>query len=103
MLSGSQATGKIIERNFVEALRGGPFAHWGHKAVFSYKLYETLSYINQPTLIFKPRDGLQDRTDKYFSSIKNVTVRDLPNEDYGFLEYKAKEFTSEIISFLEKN
>ena len=102
MLSGTQATDKIIERNFIEALRGGPFAHWGHRAVFSYKLHETLAYINQPTLIFKPRDGLQDRTDKYFSKIKNSIVRDLPNENYGFLEYKSKEFASEILTFLEK-
>ena len=29
-------------------------------------------------------------------------VKDLPNEDYGFLEYKSKEFASEILSFLEK-
>ncbi len=36
MLSGSEGSDKIIERNFVEALRGGPFAHWGHVAVFSY-------------------------------------------------------------------
>ncbi len=102
MLSGTQASDKVVERNFIEALRGGPFAHWGHKAVFSYKLIEILDHIKQPTLILKPRDGLQDRTDKYSSKINNAIVKDLPNEDYGFLEYKSKEFASEILSFLEK-
>ncbi|MAR78630.1 MAG: hypothetical protein CMM18_00200 [Rhodospirillaceae bacterium] len=102
MLSGSEGDDKVVERNFVEALRGGPFAHWGHVAVFSYELFDTLDKINQPTLVLKPRDGLEDRTTKYSSKIKNVSIKDLPKENYGFLEYKSKAFATEIIHFLDK-
>ena len=102
MLSGKGADDKVIERNFVEALRGGPFAHWGHKAVFSYALFDTLEKILQPTLVFKPRDGLEDRTDRYFPKLSNAFLNDLPEENYGFLEYKAKEYSREIINFLDK-
>jgi len=102
MLSGSEGNNKIVERNFVEALRGGPFAHWGHVAVFSYELLDAIDKIDQPTLIFKPRDGLEGRTDMYSPRIKNVKIKDLPDENYGFLEYKSTEFASEIRHFLDQ-
>ena len=103
MLSGSDADNKTIERNFVEALRGGPFAHWGHRAVFSYKLLDILHKVDQPTLVFCPRDGLESRTEKYFTKLIQGTLKDLPDEDYGFLEYKYKKYADDIINFLDKN
>ena len=100
ILSGQEANDKLVERNFVEALKGGPFAHWGHKAVFSYDLESSLKKVSQPTLVFRPRDGLESATEKYFTKLKNGILNDLPHEGYGFFEFNPKEYSQKIIDFL---
>jgi pimeloyl-ACP methyl ester carboxylesterase len=90
-----------VERNFVEALRGGPFGHWGHHAVFSYDMDPVLPKIEHPMLVFRPNDGLEDNTARAMPLLKNAKVRDLPQYAYGYMETQADEIAGYLRDFLD--
>lgn len=90
-----------VERNFVEALRGGPFGHWGHSAVFSYDMDPVLPKIAQPMLIFRPKDGLEENTLRAKPLLKNAEVIDLLQYGYGFMETQADEIAGYLRGFYD--
>lgn len=92
---------RAVETNFVEALRGGPFGHWGHHAVFSYDMDPVLPKINQPVLVFRPKDGLEEHTLRAKPLIKNVEVIDLLDYGYGFMETQADEIARYLRDFYD--
>ncbi len=99
-LSGPGVTMEMIERNFVEALRGGPLGHWPHRAVFSHDLTGVLPRVAQPVLVFCPRDGLEGQTQNALPLLQNGQLHDLPDCRYFFLEAQAPEFAKVIAEFL---
>jgi pimeloyl-ACP methyl ester carboxylesterase len=92
---------RAVETNFVEALRGGPFGHWGHHAVFSYDMDPVLPKITQPILVFRPKDGLEENTLRAKPLIKNVKVIDLLGYGYGFMETQADEVAEYLRTFYD--
>ena len=90
-----------VERNFVETLRGGPFGHWGHHAVFSYDMDPVLPKIDQPMLVFRPKDGLEENTLRAKPLLKNAQVIDLLQYSYGFMETQADEIAGYLRSFYD--
>jgi pimeloyl-ACP methyl ester carboxylesterase len=92
---------RAVETNFVEALRGGPFGHWGHHAVFSYDMDPVLPKITQPVLVFRPKDGLEENTLRAKPLIKNVNVIDLLGYGYGFMETQADEVAEYLRTFYD--
>jgi pimeloyl-ACP methyl ester carboxylesterase len=92
---------RAVETNFVEALRGGPFGHWGHHAVFSYDMDPVLPKITQPVLVFRPKDGLEENTLRAKPLIKNVRVIDLLSYGYGFMETQADEVAEYLRMFYD--
>lgn len=100
-ISGPGYTAELINRNFVESLRGGPFSHWGHGAVFAYDLNATLPKVIQPTLVYRPRDGLESNTQRAFSLLQAGTLYDLPYDQYGFMELRAPEVAAELTNFFD--
>lgn len=90
-----------VERNFVEALRGGPFGHWGHHAVFSYDMDPVLPKIEHPMLVFRPNDGLEDNTARAMPLLKNAKMIDLPQYAYGYMETQADEIAGYLRDFLD--
>ncbi len=90
-----------VERNFVEALRGGPFGHWGHHAVFSYDMDEILPKVAQPMLILRPNDGLEENTQRALPLIQNAKMIDLPQYAYGYMEQHADEIAGYLREFLD--
>ena len=92
---------RAVEANFVEALRSGPFGHWGHHAVFSYDMDPVLPKITQPVLVLRPKDGLEENTLRAKPLIKNVHVIDLLGYGYGFMETQADEVAEYLRTFYD--
>lgn len=92
---------RAVETNFVEALRGGPFGHWGHHAVFSYDMDPVLPKVTQPVLVFRPKDGLEENTLRAKPLIKDVNVIDLLGYGYGFMETQADEIAGYLRTFYD--
>lgn len=92
---------RAVETNFVEALRGGPFGHWGHHAVFSYDMDPVLPKVTQPVLVLRPKDGLEEKTLEAVPLIKDVNVIDLLDYGYGFMETQADEVAGYLRNFYD--
>lgn len=100
-LSGPGVSTAMIERNFVEALRGGPLGHLGHRAVFKHDLHSVLPRVLQDVLVFRPRDGLEDQTVRALPLIRNARMVDLPDCRYGFMEVRAPEIAGMLRDFFD--
>jgi pimeloyl-ACP methyl ester carboxylesterase len=82
---------QIIERNFAEALRGGPMTHWGHYAVYKYPLADRLSGVTQPLLILRPDDDAAALTLRANGLLRNGRILDCPDYGFDFLDTRTRE------------
>ncbi|MFZ9653562.1 MAG: alpha/beta fold hydrolase [Steroidobacteraceae bacterium] len=91
----------VLARNFAEGLRGGPFAHWGHKAAFDYDLAAALPRVTQPVLVVNPEDDLAVQTPRGFALLRTAQWLDLPGRAHGFLDTHTAEFATRLRAFLD--
>jgi len=91
---------EAIERNFAEGLRGGPLAHWGHRAAFNYDLRVHLPKVTQPILVINPNDDLVQQTLRGMPLIRSGRKVDLPDHSHGFMDTIPQEFGRILREFL---
>ena len=97
---GPTAPREAIERNFAAGLRGGPAAHWGHRAAFNYDLRVHLPKVTQPILVINPNDDLVQQTLRGVPLIRSGRKIDLPDHSHGFMDTIPQEFGRILREFL---
>jgi len=88
--------------SFVENFRSGEAYEWGHQAAFNYssdfqKRIETLEH---PIYVINPADLLHDITPRVMPFLKNGTLIDIPDWEFGFMTSKTEEATALIEKLL---
>jgi pimeloyl-ACP methyl ester carboxylesterase len=102
-MDGPGVTPEMIERNFIEASRGKPYAWWGHHAVFSYdEMEDTMARIRQPLLVFRPKDGLEGNTERAMPHLKTARLHDVMQYKYGYMEANMREIADVLRGFLDQ-
>ena len=102
-MDGPGVTPEMIERNFIEASRGKPYAWWGHHAVFSYDdMEDTMARIRQPLLVFRPKDGLEGNTERAMPHLKTARLHDVMQYKYGYMEANMREIADVLRGFLDQ-
>jgi len=91
----------VLARNFAEGLRGGPIAHWGHRAAFNYDLRETLPKVSQPILVINPNDDLVEQTPRGLPLIQNVRMVEIKDRGHGFIDTMTDDFAQTLRDFLD--
>jgi pimeloyl-ACP methyl ester carboxylesterase len=98
---GPEVPRAVLERHFVDGLRGGPAAHWGHRAAFNYDLRVHLPKVRQPILIINPNDDLAIQSPRGPALIQNGRRHDLPQHAHGFIDVITDEFATILRDFLD--
>jgi len=96
---GPRVSDQIIERNFAEAIRGGPMAHWGHFAVYDYPLAERMPDLDQPTLILRPDDDCAEMTLRADGLLRRGRILDCPEYGFDFLDVRTREVANTLRTF----
>lgn len=91
----------VLARNFAEGLRGGPVAHWGHRAAFNYDLRETLPRVTQPILVINPNDDLVAQTPRGLPLMQNGRMVEIKDRGHGFIDTMTKPFADVLRGFLD--
>ena len=91
----------VLARNFAEGLRGGPIAHWGHRAAFNYDLRETLPKVTQPILVINPNDDLVEQTPRGLPLMKNGRMVEIKDRGHGFIDTMTAEVAATLRNFLD--
>lgn len=97
---GPEVPRRVMARNFTEGLRGGPFAHWGHRAAFAHDLRVDLPKLTQPVLVLNPDDDLAVQTPRGLPLLRNGRQIDLPR-GHGFLDSMTDEVAATLRGFLD--
>ncbi len=90
----------VMARNFTEGLRGGPTAHWGHRAAFAHDLRIDLPKVTQPVLVINPDDDLVTQTPRGLPLLRHARRVDLPR-GHGFLDTMTDEVAGMLRDFLD--
>jgi pimeloyl-ACP methyl ester carboxylesterase len=90
----------VLARNFTAGLRGGPFAHWGHRAAFAHDLRPDLPKLTQPVLVLNPDDDLAVQTPRGLPLLRNARQIDLPG-GHGFLDTMTDAVAVMLREFLD--
>ncbi|MDA0367611.1 MAG: alpha/beta hydrolase [Proteobacteria bacterium] len=98
---GPKVPREVMARNFAEGLRGGPVAHWGHRAAFNYDLRESLPRVTQPILVINPNDDLVEQTPRGLPLMKNGRVFEIKDRGHGFIDTMTAEFAKTLRGFLD--
>jgi pimeloyl-ACP methyl ester carboxylesterase len=91
-----------MQAMFVEGLRGGRHAHWGHRAAFDYPLGERLPEVKSPVLVLRPGDDLWTETARAGPLLPEGAVLDLPGWGHGFLDGCTAEAVALVTAFLDE-
>jgi len=98
---GPEVPREVLARNFTEGLRGGPAAHWGHRAAFAHDLRLDLPRVRQPVLIVNPADDLAEQSPRGLALLKDGRFLDLPHHAHGFIDVMPQRFGEELRAFLD--
>jgi pimeloyl-ACP methyl ester carboxylesterase len=90
----------VMARNFTAGLRGGPFAHWGHRAAFAHDLRVDLPRVTQRVLVLNPDDDLAVQTPRGLPLLRDARQIDLPG-GHGFLDTMTDEVAAMLRDFLD--
>lgn len=91
----------LMQRNFMEGLRGGETAWWGHRAAFAYQHRDHLPTVTQPVLVFNPEDDLHVQTARLKDELDGIELVDLPGWSHGFCDTRADELAERLRQFLD--
>ncbi|MCH8182920.1 MAG: alpha/beta hydrolase [Proteobacteria bacterium] len=91
----------LVQRNFMEGLRGGDTAWWGHRAAFAYQHRDHLPEVTQPVLVLNPEDDLQAQTARLKDELDGIELVDLPGWSHGFCDTHADELAERLRRFLD--
>lgn len=80
---GPEVPRAVLARNFTEGLRGGPAAHWGHRAAFAHDLRQDLPRVQQPVLIVNPADDLAEQSPRGLPCCKTAGFSIYPTMPTG--------------------
>ena len=97
---GPEVPRSVMARNFTEGLRGGPVAHWGHRAAFAHDLRVDLPKLTQPVLVLNPDDDLAAQTPRGLPLLRHGRQIDLPR-GHGFLDTMTAEVAATLSGFLD--
>ena len=98
---GPEVPRAVLARNFTEGLRGGPAAHWGHRAAFAHDLRQDLPRMQQPVLIVNPADDLAEQSPRGLPLLQNGRFLDLPDHAHGFIDVMPHRFGEHLRAFLD--
>ena len=98
---GPEVPRAVLARNFTEGLRGGPAAHWGHRAAFAHDLRPDLPRVQQPVLIVNPADDLAEQSPRGLPLLHNGRFLDLPDHAHGFIDVMPQRFGEHLRAFLD--
>ncbi|MFM8518496.1 MAG: alpha/beta fold hydrolase [Nevskiaceae bacterium] len=98
---GPEVPRQVLARNFTEGLRGGPAAHWGHRAAFAHDLRHDLPRVQQPVLIVNPADDLAAHSPRGLALLPNGQWLDLPDHAHGFIDVMPQRFGEHLRAFLD--
>ncbi len=98
---GPKVPRNVLARNFAEGLRGGPVAHWGHRAAFNYDLRETLPKVSQPILVINPNDDLVEQTPRGLPLMQNGRMVEIKDRGHGFIDTMTDDFAGILRDFLD--
>jgi pimeloyl-ACP methyl ester carboxylesterase len=93
---------EVLARNFTEGLRGGPAAHWGHRAAFAHDLRDDLPRVQQPVLIVNPADDLAEQSPRGLALLHHGRWLDLPEHAHGFIDVMPQRFGEHLRAFLDE-
>lgn len=91
----------LVQRSFMESLRGGETAWWGHRAAFAYQHRENLPKLTQPVLLLNPGDDLHAQTARLEDELEGFNPIDLPGWSHGFCDVHVDEFAKRLRRFLD--
>ena len=97
----SEAPLTLVQRNFMESLRGGETAWWGHRAAFAYQHRENLAKLRQAVLVLNPEDDLHAQTARLEVELEGFSPVDLPGWSHGFCDVHVDEFAKRLRRFLD--
>lgn len=98
---GPEVPRAVLERQFADGLRGGPAAHWGHRAAFNYDLRVHLPKVSQPILVINPNDDLALQTPRGLPLMQNGRRHDFSDHAHGFMDVIPAEFGRVLRQFLD--
>ena len=98
---GPKVPRNVLTRNFAEGLRGGPIAHWGHRAAFNYDLRKTLPRVTQPILVINPNDDLVEQTPRGLPLMQNGRMVNIKDRGHGFIDTMTNDFAQTLRDFLD--
>lgn len=99
---GPEVPREVLARNFTEGLRGGPAAHWGHRAAFAHDLRSDLPRVQQPVLIVNPADDLAEQSPRGLALLGHGRWLDLPEHAHGFIDVMPQRFGEHLRAFLDE-
>jgi len=91
----------VLARNFASSLRGGPIAHWGHRAAFNYDLKIYLPKVTQPLLIVNPNDDLAEQSPRALALVRHAKIVNIENHAHGFIDVIPVKFGEILRNFLD--
>ena len=98
---GPKVPREVLARNYAEGLRGGPIAHWGHRAAFNYDLRETLPKVSQPILVINPNDDLVEQTPRGLPLMQNGRMVEIKDRGHGFIDTMTDDFAATLRAFFD--
>ena len=85
--SGKWAPREKMASKFVEALRGGPMSHWGHRAFLNYPLRAKMAEVQQRLLVVNLDDDLTEVTRRAEAYIRNGRMLTTDMHGHPWFDY----------------